>query len=408
MSKPSVLGSALYQNESTWAASSSTFSSRFPLINEVDISGLQQASLTNTATVQYAGDRATPIRGCYGGSFRTRAHLPGHGSSTASGTPTAEEHETVLGYAIGTQTTSGAATTATGGTVTAITTAAASGLTAGGIVFCGSLGDGRGEGQAAVISTHSGSSLAVLTAIPAAMTTSDVIASSVIVHPNEAAASQAITSTRWHLMSANYQVRAFGCFPMSVTIGGLNPSETPWYEIEWGVSWFTFVAGTFPTTTAVDTFAPAPMAAGSLFANTRGTSTRVTYAYRSAAITIDLGVQPLYGPGGVDANQCIVGAVRGQHTASLEFVVDAGAASTAPDWPTRWDTNSDWHALLTFNGAATGKRMAFYMPSAWIDDSKPMQFNDGGINRERVRLVSRTGQTTTSELTLSSYRIAFG
>jgi hypothetical protein len=411
MSRTATLGAALYETEASWAVNTTTFANRFPLIGEPDVSGLVHASMANPATVQYAGDRAAPIRMCYGGSFRVRGHLCGHGSTTA-GAVTLEEHETILGNAIGKAASGGSGTTVNtaGATVTSLPVAAATGISSGALISVGAKGDGGGDGQWAATSSHSASTIGLLTALPAAPANAAVVYSAAQIYPIEDAtnADAAITSTRWLIQNANIQYRCHGCFPMSVSFGGLGPGEVPYFEIEYGVSFFSYSTTTFPSTVSVDTFSPAPMAGGSLFVQARGTTTRQTYTYRSVAINIDLGIQPLLGPGGVNAEQCIVGAVRTQHTCSLEFVVDAEAATTTPTWAGRWDTNADWHILLSANGAATGKRWAFYMPSAFLDDSKPVQFNDGGINRERIRFIARTGQTTTTAVTLSSFRLGLG
>ena len=409
MGRSSALGAFNFEVESAWGETNTTFTSRVAVLDSVDPSGLTHDKMPAARTVQYLQDYTHPVRGVMGGSFRTRLWLPGHGSTTA-GAITVEELETLLGYVFGNVTSTGSGTTATAGaTTTTIPTAAASGLTAGGIVFVGSLGDSGGAGQAAVVSSHAGSSLSLLTALPAAPANGAVVASSYCIYPNETASSATVPTIRALLLTANQQYACHGCYPQSVTIEGLSPGEVPSIVVEWGVSWWEPMAATFPTSNTVDTHNPAPSAAGSFFIQNRGTTTRQTYDVRELRVSIDLNTIVKRGPGGLNQYQAVTGAVRGGMSVEVSFVVDAESATTSPTWPGRWDSDSqDYHVLATWSGAATGRRGALYIPNACIVGAKPVQFSNNGINAERVTLRAKTGPTTTSELTLSAFRLALG
>lgn len=408
MSRSSALGAFEYALESSFAENASTVSGRLAVLGEIDASGLTHAKVSGARTVQRLQDGTMGVRGVMGGEFTIELWIPGHGSTTA-GAITLEEHEDFLGYVFGNATSSGTGTTGTGsGSVTSSPTASASGLTVGGVVFCGSLGDGRGGGQPSVVSAHGSSTLTHLTAIPGILNNGDVIASSVCIYATETAASASASSLRCRLLTANQQYLCHGCYPTSVRITGLSPGEIPRISITFGVAWWEPVSVTFPTATGVDAFNPAPCAGGSLFIQNSGTATRQTYNVRSFELEYTIGVVAKVGPGGVNAFQSITELQRSPATIRATVVVDAEAATASPTWPGRWDSDSQYyHLLYGLNGAATGKRVALYAPNACMTERKPVQMG-GGINRERLSFDFYTGGTTTSELTLSALRLALG
>lgn len=407
MSRDSRLGAIEYATEASFAVASTTFGARVPIISPVDPSGLTQAKIVNPATVQYLGDGGEPIMGILGGSIKMDLHLPGHGSTTA-GAITLQEHEDLLGYAIGRAAATGAGTTATGGTVTAPTTTSSGAFAPGEILWFGSLADAKGDGQPAVVSTCVTTTTNLLTALPAAPANTDVIAGSVMIYPDEDVGTAAVQSMRFRQLTANQQYACHGCFQTGTAISGFGSGETPKASIDWAVSRWSPVSVTFPSATAVDTFQPAPTAAGSLFVQAVGTTTRQTYVCRDFQLNITTPTQPLMGPGGVDASQVIVGAQRLKHEVTVSFTVDAQTASATPTWPARFSATTRYHVLFNANGAATGKRVAVYLPNACFEGSQIVQSSTDGINRERITLRGYTGTDTTSALSKSSFRIALG
>lgn len=408
--RTSARGAVEYNVESAWCGASTTYGSRLAVLGEVDFSGLSQTKDDPERTVQYMQEGTMPIRGVKGGSFTTDIWIPGHGTATDSGTPSAEEHETVLGYVLGNCTAGGAATSSSGsGSATAPTTNAVSGLTAGQIVWAGVKGDGRADGQAAVVSTHATSVLTLLTEMPTTLNASDAIASSVMVYFTETPSSAAVSSVRMRGLTADQQMAMRGMWPQSLSVQGLNPQEKPRAAISWGVSDWDPVSATFPSSTSVDSFNPAPCAGGSLFFQARGTATRQTYQCRAFSVSIDLGIQPVMGPGGNGASQVVVGAVRGPATITATFTVDSESATASPTWAGRWDSDSQfYHLLFNANGNVSGKRVAMYMPNCCITDRKPVQVAQNGINRETITVRAYMGTDTTSELTRSAFRIGLG
>jgi hypothetical protein len=406
MSRAASLGFVRWDTESSWGEDVGTFTKRLAILGSVDTSKLVHAKVASGRVVQYRNDDTQHIRGVMEASFTTRVYLPGHGSST-SGSPTLTDFETLLGYVFGQVALSASAsTTATGGTAAAPTTTAASGFTIGALGRLGVLGDGRANGQWFAVTTHSSNTLTLRTALPAAPTTSDVVFPAATIYPNESASSATVQPLRFELGSANQIYECHGCFPMAVRFSGLSNGQLPTLEIDWGVSWFEPVAGTFPTATSVDVHNPAPVACGSFFMQTAGTSTRATKTVRDFTLDYQLGITPIMGPGGVNSFQRIIGATRTPDAISFTFTVDADSATATPTEGVAWDADSEtgYHILYDLNVAA-GKSVAFYFPRALYVGNKPVQQNVDGLNREVVTMRACTGGSTVSELTLSSMRM---
>lgn len=411
MSRASALGAVRYDAEASWSEISSTYQYRLASLDAVDASGLMHAKIPAARTVQRLQDGTMPIRGVMGGSFKIRLWLAGHGSTTAGATTTTDLAR-LLGYVIGNNTASAAAgTTITGAasTTTSLNVTAATGFTAGSMGFLGVLNDGGGGGQAFVLSAHTASVITLLTAVGAAPAAGAVVYSSELVYPYENASAASVTGLRFHLMTANQQYGCHGCYPTSVSFNGLGPGETPAVEITFGVSWWEPLAETFPTTTSVDAFNPAPVAAGSFYLQQRGTTTRATYSIRSFTLNYEIGVEPKRGPGGINAFQDIIGAERTPSRISLQVSVDAQTASTSPTWPAAWDSDTQfYHGLYTLSAATSGKQIAFYWPNLCISQNKTVQFAESNLNKERIDFDAYTSTTVTTDLTASAMRIALG
>jgi hypothetical protein len=408
MSRTAVIGSAEYEAESAWGENTTTYGTRLAILDSVDLSGFGQESIAPGRVTQYRGEHTMKIRGVKTGSFSIRLWLAGHGSTTAGAT-SATALGTLLANAVGTIPSPPSGTTLTGSTDadTWATTASAT-FTAGMVCFLGALGDGDGEGQAYPITSHITTAMEVALAAAGAPANAAVLYSAENIHPDPDGAAT-LTSTRWRLMTANQQIEAHGCFPTAIsyqTALGQPPSVTITYQ----ASWWTFASATQPTATAVNEFNPAPISAGSFVLQTHGTTTRSTRSIRSISINHNLDIVPLMGPGGIDANQVIVGAVRGGgEVMTLDITEDAQTASATPTVPGYWDSDSQYyHAMFTFNGAATGKRVALYVRKCYFSGPNPQQINEGGINRWRYQLTACVDTAGSTDITRAPYVWALG
>jgi len=336
--------------------------------------------------------------------------LTGLGSTTASTAP-ASDLVTFLSRVFGVSSAFlGTGDTLTGGTAAVPTTTGATGVVAGGVVRVGVLGDGGFEGQWVPVGTHTSNNLTLLLAGPAAPSASDVLYCSRGVYESSTSGTfETIASMRFGIRTSQQQYLCHGCYPTSVTwnlpIGGI-----PSVSVTMAVAWWELTSGTFPISTAPDAFTPAPIAAGSFAYNAVGTTTRSTATIRDFTMTTELNNQPEMGPGGVDEHQAIVGCNRGVSRTTIAFTVDSEDAGT-DTWGDYWDTDENSivnkHFMYSMS-VGDGRALGLYIPNAKPIGSKPIQVDHEGVNRKRVEFECLTGATTTSDVTLSPWRLAFG
>lgn len=403
MSNASALGAICWEAESAWAEDVGTYATdRVAQLDSVDTSGLTWDVLAPNRVTQYRNDGTPYVKGVMGGTFRTKVYWTGHGS-TMVGSPSIGAHENFIALAFGSAADLSAtsSTTLTGGTAAVPTTTASGTFDAGGLCRVGTLGDGDGDGQMYPITTHVTTSLTLRAALRGAPVNGAVLYPVVQLPVSESPTGGAITGTRFLLQTANLQYECHGCYPISAITTGLNPGEIPMLEITWGVSWWEYSTATFPTTQAsvALAFSPSPVAAGSLNVADVGTTTRTERTYRNLTLTHTLGVEPLMGPGGVNAYQKIIGARRIPDTIEIEWTEDADAATTTPVLPS-FALGTFKHVTLTAS-TADGSAFGFAMPKCCVTNI-PTQKADGNINRLSIKLRAHTSTVTTNALTLSS------
>jgi hypothetical protein len=402
MSNPAQLGSICAEAESAFGENVGTTATlRIPIIGQVDTSGLTHARINPGRAQQYRGGGEAWIQGTMGGTFTTETYLFGHGSTTAGAT-TITAYETWLGLIIGNAAVSASSgTTIAAGTAASPTTAASGTFSAGSMCAVGTLGDGDGNGQAYAISTHSATTLNLLTALAGAPVAAQIVRSGCMIYPSESPTATTVTSQRMLLQTANLQYLCHGCVPTSWEITGTNPGEVPRIRTTWSVAWFEYKSSTFPSTVSTDTSNPAAVASGSLWVNDVGTTTNATRTAFSFSLSTSIGMELLRGPGGVNAYQDIIGARRTVDDYTISWVESADTATTTPTLP-NWTTAK--HVLYTLN-TTDGKMVAFYLPNVCPADPTPVQFADQNLNRLRFTGKPYTSSTTTSDLTLSRFRM---
>ncbi|TXH41026.1 MAG: hypothetical protein E6Q97_38480 [Desulfurellales bacterium] len=402
MSNTAALGAIEYEIETTWGEDVTTFTThRLPVLDAIDVSGLVHNKIAPNRVVQYRNDGTPWITMDQGGEFKVKLHLTGHGSTT-SGATTVMAIETFLGYVFGNVTVSSATgTTVTGGTATAPTLAGGA-FAASSLCRIGAIGDGRGNGQFYAVNAH-GANLVLLTAMDATPNNGDVVYSAVNIYPSETPTSGSVQSMRMRFLSANLKYEAHGVFPKSLSISGLNAGEVPTIEVTLGVSWWRQTAtGTFPSTVTQSAFTPAPVAAGSFFLQTVGTTTRSKRTHRDLSIEYTMGIAELKGPGGLNQYQSTIGARRLPDSIRVSWSEDA--ATTIDDL---WTSTNRLHACITLSAVA-GSAVGFYMPNLCITGARPLQFNGDGINRQRIEAMAYTGpELAAGELGLSAFRMGF-
>jgi hypothetical protein len=405
----SALGAVLAKTESAWGEDVSTFSTpiRIPIIQTINIGGLTHEKLEPGRVTQYRGEGSEHIPGVMGGEFTLRGHLHGHGSAT-NGATSATDLGNILAWFLGTASTPAAGSTFTGGTATAPTTTSSGTVPTGSLIRGGALGDGRGNGQFYATSTHSATTLNLLTGFAVAPNAADVLFSAETIH-DDPTSSLVTESKRFFLPTADQRYIAYGCHPLGLTIGQTSPGEVPFWEGRVGVSWWRPEASlTFPVTDTYDSaagpFTPAPVAGGSCFFAAHGTATRATLDIRAWSINIDLGISPIPGHG-VNAYQRIAGVRRTPGNVTVSLTLDAQSATASPTHAANWLTGGKYHMLHTLSSAA-GSAVGIYLPCLRYIGAKPNQMDMDGRNATTLNFAAYANESvTTSALTLSRLRL---
>jgi hypothetical protein len=400
-----------YKTEAAWGENSTSMTSAqtIPITAMVDASKLGRSMLESGRVVQYRNDVPKKIPGMFENSeFTLEIELVGHGSTTA-GSVTASAFENLLAWVFGAINTPATGTTISGTSSTAVSlnVAAASGFAAGDMIRAGAKRDGRGDGQWADVASHGTSVIALKTALPAAMTTAaDVIYSATVVYTPESTC--VVSPRRFVLKTADLSWCLHGCFPKAAKLAGGGVGQTLKLQITVGVSWGEPISTTFPdtTTTAAWTTLPTPIAAGSIFMQDFGTTTRQVLAARQFSIDLTLGIVPLFGYTGVSEAQGIVGASRVADTVNVSITVDAEGDDATPTWWDKWAANTEQHLLAGYT-VGDGSAIACYLPRLVWTGAQPTQVDGDGLNRVTLSLQARTDPSETTDQARSMMRWGF-
>lgn len=404
-SKSSSLGALLYAAETNFGEDTDTTGIRLRPIGPVTCEVVHAG--TKVDILKQRPNEGVPyVRGPMGGTLSFTLQLTGLGG-TAAGAAPASALATFLGTVFGV-TATGLATgdTATGGTALVPTMTGATGVSAGGLVRIGAKKDGRGDGQWVAAASHSGNDLTLLTAAPAAPSNGDVVYASRMVYPSQTPGTyETVSSVRFRYQSAQQQYVMHGCYPTAAELS-IEVGAIPTIRLTYAVAWWETASETFPDATSVQDHAAAPCTGGSMFLQAVGTVTRSTWPARSVSMSIALNNMGETGVGGYDEHQAIVGCSRGPGDVSVEMVIDSEAAGT-DTYGALFDTSENSrvnrHALYSMS-VGDGRALAIYWPNL-AQVEMPIQFDDGGVLRKRLRFEAQAGTTTTSDLTLSPWRL---
>lgn len=407
-SKSSSLGALLYATETNFGETTTTTGTRLRPIGAVTCNVMHNGSKVDILK-QRPNEGVPYVRGPMGGELSFTVNLTGLGA-TAAGAAPASALATLLGHVFGT-TATGLATgdTATGGTAAVPTMTGATGVTAGGLVRIGAKKDTRADGQWVAVATHSGNDLTLLTAAPVAPNNADVVYASRMVYPSQTAGTyETQTSLRFRYQSAQQQYLLHGCYPTAAEFS-IEVGAIPTVRLTFAVAWWEKVSETFPDATAVEDHGAAPVSGGSMFLQAVGTVTRNTVVARSVSMAIALNNQGETGVGGYDEHQAIVGCSRGPADVTVEMVIDSEAAGTdtyGDLFDVSENSRVNRHALYSMS-VGDGRAVAIYWPNL-AQVEMPIQFDDSGVLRKRLRFEAQCGGTTTSDLTMSPWRLALG
>lgn len=407
-SKSSAVAALLYETETNFGETTTTTATRLRPIGQVSYDLTHEGSEIDILR-QYPNEGVAPVRGPMGGSISFTLNLTGLGG-TAAGAAPASALATFLGTVFG-STATGLATgdTATGGTASVPTMTGATGATAGGMVRIGAKKDAKGDGQWVAVGTHSSNNLTLLTAAPGSPANGDVVYASRMVYPSSAPGTyETLSSVRFRFQTAQQQYVCHGCFPTAAELS-IDVGAIPTIRLTYAVSWWEEVNDTFPSATSVQDFAGAPVTGGSMFINAMGTVTRNTIVARSVSMAIAMNNTAEMGVGGYDEHQAVVGCNRGPMKVTVDMVLDSEAAGTNT-YGALFDVSENSrvarHALYSMS-IGDGRAVGIYWPKLW-QLGMPTQMDDGGVLRRRLRFRADMGDTSTSDLTRSCFRIAMG
>lgn len=407
-----VLGGVLYADEATFGDFAvTTFDEALRHIGPIDLTGLTQEKQDTAPVLQLQNEGSQHTRMVQGGSFKISQHLTGHGSSVALGSVLANQLETFLGRVIGNLNVANEGTTGVvaASTVTVPVVADGSAIADDSIIRIGALGDGDGEGQFFAVASEAANAVTLLTDMPGIIADGAEVFAPAFVHPNEGPNSSILTSMRFELLTGNAHVRCWGCFPSSVEFSGLSPGELPLVTVTMQVSKWLPVNSTFPHAVSVDSFSPAPVAAGSLFLNTFGTTTRQTFAVREFNFGLDFQTVPLLGHGSGDGHVNIIGAKRIKCMATCDFVLEAEATGTYTH-ADRWNTSevgiSAEHLLYSFSVGTDGQAGAIYLRKCRMVGERPLQQDVDGLNRQRLFYMAEADTAGSDDIGRSNFLLA--
>lgn len=405
----------LYSAESSLAenaesAASNTWTNKVA-INGYDLS-TSQDRIRDGALVSRMNDEGLSHLGPRDAALSLTTYLPGHFTTTAGSLTPTWVHDLISDGLGGSKTNFAGTTVSSASSASSITPAVTTNLAAGEIICVGSKGDGGGDGQAAVVNSP-GSPTTLLTALPAEPADNAVIYATQTSYPDESTAhtlgtkrfmagwtSSPTAGQQYHLMGGQLATLGFS-FPLAT-------NELPTVSLGYRFAYWQRAAMTIPhTSLSRESNFAAPCAGGSVFYQSFGTATRGTLTPASVDLTIDLGLEPIYGPGGAGIYQQIVGWVRTGSKPTLTMVVPWDSA-----YETLFDTaNQSYtykHILFTSN-AIDGRRVGFYMPRCMIVGNRPSQPTIiNGQTYVTVQFVGVESTTTTSELTRSAWRLFMG
>lgn len=406
---PDIFGSQAFELETDtdagWAESTDTFTNRVRTIGPPSIPSNLQERLDVGITRQYPHEEKMGVRGPWGGGFSVTMPFTGYGASTASGALSLTDQGTLLANALGASSVAGVGTTVDTSPTSASQFALVGGTVASGdLIRVGAAQDGRGNGQFTVV--NNASTITTFAALDATPNAGDIVYSAQQVYINEDEASFAdIRSSRWLLQTANGQWKARGCFPTGISLSSYGIGEVPQLSIDYQGSRWGEANETFPDATAIGHDVDEPLvAAGSLFIQDVGTTTRQLFDYRSANLSIGMNVSALRGPGGKDAYQAIVGARRNPFALEFSVTVDAEAAGTTT-LNDIFKNGTFQHILWTWS-SEPGKSIGVYMPNA-----KPVMYAtqeaSDGLNRVSMTFRPCTYTAGTTTLLRSPLRFGF-
>ena len=330
------------------------------------------------------------------------SYLPGHLTAT-TGALTETWLQDLLSDGLG-----GGNVAQVGGTVNTPTSAIQFSVTsatcvAGAIIRVGAKGDARGDGQAGVV--NNATTVTLLTALPASPNAADVVYACQMAYPTEDPTTTKRFLIGWPATGAQYHL--MGCQLDGLSLA-VQPGTLPTITLRYQCAYWARYAVTIPSAVTLEACETQPVAGGSVFLQTAGTTTRAVVSPSSIDLAIDLGLAPKVGPAvGQAAYQSINGWERTRCVPSLTMMLP---------WSTTYETLYDTDGgdttqqqiLATLSVGNGSRSSGFYLPRAYVVSPKPIVADNGGLLYQSIKWQGREGLVTTNDLTQSAIRFFMG
>lgn len=343
-------------------------------------------------------------------TLEVETYLIGHLTTSAASLTQTWQHKMLANGFGGTNITVDGTTVSAATTGSSVTFTANTDWLAGMIGWCGAKGDGRGDGQAFTVNTVA-SPMTFLTALPGTPSAADVIYAGQQFYHDESVA-YSLSSYRFQCgysstPTSGAQFQALGgqlaAIAFKFPFGDLPRVRFTYH----GADWYQVAATTPNTSLAIKDQFCAPTASGRFFINDYGTATAAVEVPAELELSIDMGLEPVIGPGGNGIYQNIVGWVRSKAQPSLMVKIPFKTA-----YQTWWETANQTIAFkhIGFNAnIVDGRRVAFYMPKVFPIGPKPI-FPTVVNNQTYIQLMFRGTDDLagSTELQKSAFRMALG
>jgi hypothetical protein len=280
----------------------------------------------------------------------------------------------------------------------------------GGIRRVGQKKDGRADGQAAVMGNPTTD---MITALPAAPNAGDVVRACLMAYFAEVpGTTKRFIVAHNSTLNPGAQYGFHGCQLENITIKSAMGAVTV-LTLRYRYAFWRELSGfTMPSATTPESCNAHVMAGGSVFFQARGTATRLLIAAHEWTLTLNMGLVPLPGQGGVDGLQSITGWARtrtSEFLATLAMTVEFDTA-----WTTAFDSDGSdanhYHCLHTLSAgegtaATEGRHAAIYLPDVFQIGPRPTIRNWNDVTMMDLMFGCVEGPDTTNDLTRSVFRI---
>jgi hypothetical protein len=282
--------------------------------------------------------------------------------------------------------------------------------TRGALVRVGQVGDGRAQGQGAVIGNPNTS---LLTGLPAAPNAADVVRACLMAYLDEVPG----PTKRFlvaHADQPGMQYIFSGCQAESFVVRQVH-GDLPVVTIAYVAAYWRDVTISTPTVEALEQCDAAVTAGGSYFLANVGTATRPdpeTMKFSEVEVALNMGLTPQLGQnGGTVALSHVIGWVRTKDPTAPAGIVTIRRPFRAP---TEYDSDGSQtiykHLLATLSaGGGTpeseGRHVLWYTPRMYPIGQRPASSDWQGLQYTEEQYALDEGPDNTNDLTLSAFRL---